>query len=236
MGEHFFSVIFYSFYIFEGNYIDFQRTLEVYGETANSNEFLFDGEKQINLHIGGGREIARLIHNYSAAWLSLVDHSRRVNEKLKENSLDEIQIFAAEYEDRLSTQLKDTFENIFVKDLRRYVQHKKVPVPILQFKMVRIDNLLSEIGKPVFEGGFSFEFNSQDIEDFNWNSNVKEYIKNNRTIPIGEIIDKHFSVMKDFYLWIQFRDHQLHPYAPDELREITFDTWKQEILKNSQPQ
>ncbi len=236
MEENFFSVIFYSFYIFEGNYIDFKRTLEIYAEATNSDEFLFDGERQINLHIGGGREIARLIHNYAAAWLSLVDHSRRVNEKLKGNNLAEIQKFATEYEDKLSSQLKNTFENTFIKDLRRYVQHKKVPIPTLQFKMVRIDDSLLESESPSFQGGFSFEFYSQNIEDFNWSSNVKEYIKNNRTIPIGEIIDTHFSVMKDFYLWIQFREHQLNPYAPDELRETTFDVWKQEIMKNIQPQ
>lgn len=225
MEENFFSVIFYSFYIFEGNYIDLKETLQMYAEATNSDGFLFDGERQINLHISGGREIARLIHNYAAAWLSLVDHSRRVNEKLKENNLVEIQKFAAEYEDKLSSQLKTTFENTFIKDLRRYVQHKKVPIPTLQFKMVRIADSLFESGSPSFQGGFSFEFYSQNIEDFDWSSNVKEYIKNNRTIPIGEIIDTHFSVMKDFYLWIHFRE-----------RETTFDVWKQEIMKNSQPQ
>jgi|GEM_PF-3423633 len=93
-----------------------------------------------------------------------------------------------------------------------------------------MDNSLSESGDPLFQGGFSFEFYSQNIEDFNWSSNVKEYIKNNKTIPIGEIIDIHFSAMKDFYLWIQFREHQLHPYAPDEIKETTFDVWKQKIM------
>ena len=135
----------------------------------------------------------------------------------------EIQKFATEYEDKLSSQLKNNFENTFVKDLRNYVQHKKVPIPTLQFKMVRIATSLLESGSPSFKEGFSFEFNSQDIEDFTWDSKVKEYIKNNRTIPFGEIIDKHFSVMKDFYLWIHSRE-----------RETTFDVWKQKIMKNSQ--
>lgn len=227
MGENFFSVIFYSFYILEGNYIEFTRIVERYIKAANSDEFLRDSEKHINLHITGGREIGRLIHNYVAAWLSLVDHTRVVHTKLKDHNSSDIRDFADEYELRLAEYLKDSFENVFVKDLRRYVQHKKVPVPALHFKMKRIENSVSESGDPLFEGGHSFEFSSKDIEDFNWSKKTREYIKNNKSIPIAQIIDKHFSIMKDFYLWIQFRDHQLHPYAPKEVTEITFEDWKQ---------
>ena len=226
MGENFFSVIFYSFYIFEGNYIEFKSTIESYGETANSDKFFGDSGKYIHLHISGGREIGRCIHNYSAAWLSLVDHTRRVHEKLKGHTLADIRDFGNEYEVRLAEYLKDTFENVFVKDLRNYVQHREVPVPTLQFKMRRIENLASESGNPLFEGGYSFEFNSKDLEGFKWSSRSKEYLNGNKSVPIVKIIDKHFSIMKDFYLWIQFRDHQLHPYAPREIKDITFEEWK----------
>jgi len=232
MGENFFSVIFYSFYILEGNYLEFKRTIERYMEAANSDEFLHDSKKYMNLHIAGGREIGRLIHNYVAAWLSLVDHTRRIHEKLKDHNSSDIQVFANEYEIRLTEHLKDTLENVFVKDLRRYVQHKEVPVPTLHFKIQRIENLLSESGEPLFELGHTFELDSNNIKDFNWSPKTKEYIKDNKSVPIGKIIDKHFSIMKDFYLWIQFRDHQLHPYAPIEIVENTFEDWKQRKLEN----
>ena len=230
MGENFFSVSFYSFYILEGNYIEFTRTIESYIKAANSDDFLRDSEKHINLHLAGGREIGRLIHNYVAAWLSLVDHTRIIHTKLKDHDSSKIRDFANEYELRLAEYLKDTFENVFVKDLRRYVQHKKVPVPTLHFKIKRIEHLLSESGEPLFKGGHSFEFNSKDIEDFNWSKKTKEYIESNRSVPIAQIIDKHFSIMKNFYLWIQFRDYQLHPYAPKEVTEITFEDWKKKKL------
>lgn len=228
MGENFFSVIFYSFYIFEGNYIEFKRTFDICIEAVNSDEFLSSSsEAQMNLGLDGSREIGRHIHNYAAAWLSLVDHTRVVHKKLKEHAKDNIRDFADEYEARLSEYLRDTFENIFVKDLRRYVQHKKVPVPTLHSKSKRIENLSSELGHPLSQESFSFEFNTKEIEDFDWSREPKEYIKSNRSIPIVEVIDKHFSIMKDFYLWIQFRDHQLHPYAPSEVRKVTFEEWKQ---------
>jgi hypothetical protein len=232
MGENFFSTIFYSFYIFEGNYIEFKKTIESYITMANSDGFLLNTEKQIDLHISGGREIGRRIHNYAAAWLSLVDHTRIVHKKLKDDKLVDIRDFAYEYESRLTKDLKDTFENIFVKDLRRYVQHKKIPVPTLHLKMCRIENLSPESETSLFEGGFSFEFNSKDIQDFNWSRQAKEYLQKNKSVPIVEIIDTHFSTMKDFYLWIQFRDHQLHPYASREIKEMVFNDWKQTILAN----
>ncbi|MBD2094849.1 hypothetical protein H6F90_06740 [Trichocoleus sp. FACHB-591] len=230
MGENFFPIIFYSFYIFEGNYIEFKRTIEDYLETANRDEFLSDNENHVSLHISGGREIGRRIHNYAAAWLSLIDHTRIVHGKLKDHTSADVRDFANAYEARLAEYLKDTFENVFVKDLRRYVQHKKVPVPTLYFKMHRIKNLSSESRPPLFKGGYSFEFNSKDIEDFNWSRQPREYIKSNKSVPIAKIIDKHFSIMKDFYLWIQFRDHQLYPYASSEVKEITFEEWKQKTL------
>jgi len=138
MGENFFSIIFYSFYIFEGNYIEFSRTIESYIKSANNEEVLGDSEHHINLHISGGREISRRIHNYSAAWLSLVDHTRRVRNKLKDHTSVDVRNFGDEYDIRLAECLKDTFENEFVKDLRNYVQHKEVPVPTLHFKIRRV--------------------------------------------------------------------------------------------------
>jgi len=216
MRKNFASVIFYSFYILEGNYIEFRRTLDAYMKEANSDNCLADNGKHISLHINGGREIGRRIHNYAAAWLSLVDHTRIISKKLTISSIDYIQAFAVEYEAKKNECLKDNFENLFIKDLRRYVQHKKVPVPTLQFKINSV------------QIGFLFEFNSNEIENFDWNSKVKTYIKSRSSVPISEIIDKHFFVMKEFYLWIEFREIQLDPYAPTELRETTFEIWKQQ--------
>jgi hypothetical protein len=229
MEENFFSVLFYSFYIFEGNYIEFKRTIESYIETANSEDFLDDNKKIVNLHINGGREIARRIHNYAAAWLSLVDHTRRVKEKLEKHRSVNYRDFANEYEARLNEYLKNTDENVFMKDLRKYVQHKKVPVPSLRFNIKRIENL-SESENFLVESSYSFEFNSKDIANFKWTGQSKQYLKNN-TVDIVKIIEKHFSIMKDFYLWIQFREHQLNSDVTT-VKEMTFEEWKQKIWES----
>jgi hypothetical protein len=216
MGENFFDVIFYSFYIFEGNYKDFKSTVHKFIKLAGSDEFL-DSQKSIELHIYGGRELARLIHNYAASWLSLVDHTRIIQTKIKSSKLKHLKEFSLEYEKRLSESLRDSFENRFIKDLRRYVQHKAVPVPTLQYRLAQTEHTQS------------FEFNSKDIQDFDWYSKVKDYIQNRRTVPIEKIIDQHFKTMKDFYLWVQFRDQQLHPYSSIEIQQMTFEDWKNNI-------
>ena len=182
----------------------------------------------MQLHIQGGRELGRLIHNYAAAWLSLRDHSRAIKKKLTEHDAEEVRNFAIEYDNKLSESLKESFENSFVGDLRRYVQHKAVPVPTLHFRLTRVnvDNSASE--PPLSEMSYSFEFDSEQIQDFDWSRTSKEYIRNNKSIPLEKIIDGHFTMMKEFYLWIQFRDHQLHPYASSSVKQSTFEEWKQQ--------
>ncbi|NET72759.1 MAG: hypothetical protein F6K62_18060, partial [Sphaerospermopsis sp. SIO1G2] len=73
----------------------------------------------------------------------------------------------------------------------------------------------------------SFEFNTKQIQDFDWSNLSKDYIKNNVSVPFEKIIDRHFDMMKEFYLWINFRDDQLNPYASSEIKQFTFEQWKQ---------
>lgn len=228
MGENFFSVIFYSFYILEGNYQDFKSTIQRYVKLTTNDEFILNDQKRMQLHIQGGRELSRLIHNYTAAWYSLVQHTQAIRRKLKEHEKEEIRNFTLEYESKLSESLKENFENLFVNDLRRYVQHKALPVPTLHFRMTRTSFADSASEPPLAEMGYSFEFSRKQIQDFDWKGIVKEYIRNNESIPLEKIIDGHFAMMKEFYLWIQFRDHQLHSYSPSSVKQSTFEEWKQQ--------
>ena len=205
MDEGFFPVFFYTLYVLEGNYLEFKASVKKYVDLGMKNEYQNDSSKLIELHINGGREIARHIHNYAAAAMSLVDHSRRAEGKLKEHSLECMRLFCNEYRSRLDVYLKDTLENKFVGDLRRYVQHRKIPVPTLQFKYERIDPQVSESGGVLCQETVSFQFHSKDIIDFDWSSKSRKYISENRLIPVAQIIDTHFTKVKDFYLWIQFR-------------------------------
>ncbi|NET73300.1 MAG: hypothetical protein F6K62_20900 [Sphaerospermopsis sp. SIO1G2] len=192
MSYKFCSIIFYSFHIFERNYHELKSTIQGYKNLIASDDFISNNENYMKLHIYGGRELSRLIHNYAAAWFSLVDHTRVIQRKLKESEEEEIRKFAIEYQNKLNESLKDSFENSFVKDLRNYVQHKAVPVPTLHWTMIRN---LSNSDTPLMDTDCSFEFNTKQIQDFDWSNLSKDYIKNNVSVPFEKIIDRHFDMM-----------------------------------------
>jgi len=196
MQEEFFSV---SFYIFECNYFQYKRTVEDYLEKLVK---LYENPSQpsqdhLTVSIRGSREIARFIHNYVAAADTVIEHSKRVSSDLNR------QEFSCEYENRMQN-LKRTFEYKFAYQLRQYVLHKKIPVPTITHTVVRIENALSESGHPLFQESYSFNFSSTNIEDRDiWRGTVKEYIRNHFSVPVEDILDRHFNMVKEFCLWIQ---------------------------------
>ncbi|ANV90658.1 hypothetical protein [Picosynechococcus sp. PCC 8807] len=232
MGENFFSVIYYSFYIFEGNYIELIEAFKSYSKLIEENQKnlnrLFE---PFGFTHHASRELARLLHNYATAWYSLKENTYAINNKLKKNKELDVRNFEYEYKKKLEESLKDSFENIFIADLRRYVQHKKMPVPTLHFRgnCSQEKTLIAE--KPVFDLEFKFEIISDDIRDFDWNSKIKKYLRENQSVPIIEIVEKHFLQMENFYLWIQFRDHQLHPSAQHDIKNATFEEYKKMKLE-----
>jgi len=226
MSNSFFGVNFYTFYILKFNYLEFESTLKKCLEATSGEEFLFSTEKQIELHINAGREIGRRIHNYAAAYLSVVDHSRGIYKHLSESESEHFQNFAKEYDAKRKEHFNNSFENVFVGDLRRYLQHKKVAVPVLLTRMERTKDLSSESSSNLFDISYSFEFNSKEIKDFKWSQKSKDYINRNRTIPIADIITRHFSAMKSFYQWVEFRDYQVRPVVADKIARATFEEWQ----------
>ena len=226
VSKSFFSVRFYTFYILKCNYLEFEATLKNFLESTRGDEFLFSAEKQIDLHINAGREIGRRIHNYAAAYLSVIDHSRGVYKHLSESKSEQFQDFAKEYDAKRKEHFSNSFENVFVGDLRRYLQHKKVAVPVLSTRMERIQDSSSESESNLFNISYSFEFKSNEIKDFKWSSQSRDYINQNRAIPIADIISQHFSTMKAFYQWFEFRDYQARPVVADEIKKATFEEWQ----------
>jgi len=204
MQKKFSSLIFYTFNILEGNYLQYKNTVEDHVRKARhycdfSN---IPPNSYISLRVNGNHEIIRCIHNYVAAAKALVDHSRRIRKQLGNSD------FTIEYDAKLDADVKNSLENLLVQALRNYILHRKATIPVIRFSESKLD--------------FSLEFDHNDLGDFSENLDneqnrqdpkIQEYVRNqilsHSSIPIGEIIDKHFSRIKEFYLWIKFREHQL---------------------------
>lgn len=215
MGEVFWTVVVHSFYVFERNYIDLKETIEYYISLTDSNSF--DAGRIIELNMIGGREVGRMIHNYLAAWFSLKEHTMAIKNKIPKNARAEIKEFGVEYQRKVDEVFKGNPENILIGDMRRYVQHRAPLIPNLSFKLL--------------EARSCFELNYERIKSFDWNSKSREYLGGRKNIPLQDLVDDHFLILKEFYLWIHFRDWQLHPYATNSMKCLDFETWKEQTQK-----
>lgn len=82
-------------------------------------------------------ELDRLLHNFAAAIFSLVEHTMRVVRHYNDVR------FRAEYE-RRKTEVVNSRCTAFIKDLRRYVQHYKLP-PIYQEVSLGLESFESKL-------------------------------------------------------------------------------------------
>ncbi|PHQ57245.1 MAG: hypothetical protein COC16_01455 [Lutibacter sp.] len=168
------------------NYNDFQNIL---------NENLTN-EKILRLAIGHNSpsynpdliNISRHFHNYISTYLSLTDHTRIIYRKLYEPYG-----FLPEYQGKVDMYFKNHKLSVFVKDLRQYIQHYKLPYLTSQIKR-----------NSVFEG-FSphLLIEVEDLLEFSsWNKLSKEFINENPDgVDLLLVVKTHYKHTKEFYDW-----------------------------------
>lgn len=221
---YFFDLISFSFYIYRGNYRDFLITFEKFSEYFKNIDIVSDKATYLTQNLVFSREITRMIYNYSASFSSLVDHTRRSKEKLEEHPLKRYRDFIEEYDTKLDSSVKNCFENIFIKDLRNYIQHKQVAVPSLI-----ASTQCNEKGQSI-DGisDFLWQIPSIQMQNYRgWKSKSKKYLQENEYIPIVEIFKSHFKIIENFYFWLQFRDSQLTTNTLKTLPEMSFEEYKE---------
>ncbi|NJM75900.1 MAG: hypothetical protein HC852_09075 [Acaryochloridaceae cyanobacterium RU_4_10] len=213
MEDNFSDFILRTLYIFEGNYWQFKHVFQDFSQLSISDEYMFDERKSLDLYFQASQEISRLFHNYVSAWFSQKEHTSVIHKKLKKSEKSYLREFAIEYQERLDKSIKKSTENIFINDLRRYIQHKAIP-PLCKIMTLNNDG-----------ASVSLCFDSDKIKDFDWKKESKEYILSRQNIHLDEIVDSHFCVVKKFHEWIYFRDLQLSPYNFTINKHMSFEEW-----------
>lgn len=139
-------------------------------------------------------EIMRRLHNFVAAVLSLIDHARVMTNELY--SKQEFPDYKSEVESRF---VKNPLAQ-FVKDLRQYAQHYKLPG--VDFKMRMTDGVLFR----------NLILRKQDLSKFaGWSSAAKRYLLNAPSeIDLREVVESYAEVVRDFYAWMGERQTQIH--------------------------
>lgn len=206
LNPSFFHVIYYSFHTLEGNYIELRETIKQYLTLAASDEALQSSEKYMEISLGGSREIPRRFHNYVASWYSIREHSYRILKKIERSELKQSSAFVDEYKNQVSLYFKNSIENKFVQELRNYTQHNQLPIPSLTIKMSRDEEEKLNLS-------YSFTLSCDELlQRGEWSSTSKIFLQNQKkSFALDDLIEKHFYLTKDFYLWIRFRESQLNP-------------------------
>jgi hypothetical protein len=208
-----------TYYIFNKNFIDLTSLIEKQIEPKNS----------IRLRESANRkeleslqfETIRLLHNYIAAALSLIDHTRIFVNELYDTDKN----FLKEYQDKIH----ETFINdplcVFVKSFRQYVQHFQTPLISTVTNLTDKPELLNTRITISKEMLLSFS---------GWKSLAKAYIDSlNKELDVYEMAINYNEVVKTFYNWFQKRQLEIHKSEFEEMHNIKerlFDAEIEELL------
>jgi hypothetical protein len=150
-----------------------------------------------------GYEVICRIHNYVAAVLSLLDHTRNLYKKLYKGT----DLFP-EYQERIDTDFKNNPLSKFVQDLRRYFQHYKSPIIMFTTTVDSNEHFIVTISIPL-----------DDLMVFkDWSAPAKEYLSTfQEKVDVLEIASAYRDTVIAFYNWFRSRQEEIHA---DELKEL----------------
>jgi hypothetical protein len=186
--------------LFEGNYQQLADSLEYFSDAERSFELEQAGHEKLKVHFQS--EVVRLIHNFVAAALSLVDHTRIHYRKLYGEGE------FPEYRDRLGEAFADDQLANFVKGLRQYFQHFGLPHIYFETAWSR-DN-------PIFLR--TVRLRNRELQDFDWKQKAREFLlSQSEDIDLFLLVKTYHEKVVQFYEWFQGRQEEIHA---DQFAEV----------------
>jgi hypothetical protein len=186
----------YTFYVFEQNFIDFEKVVDAYTEEIYEQGIAaFDlniGQHQIQKFELLRKETARLLHNYLSAWFSLREQIYAAEKSLANAPL------LSEIKLKKGDIFSDNLENSFIQGLRNYTQHRSLP-------LMKLESSVSfDLDQPDFEIDHSLYLDTTELLKWDgWQTSAKQYLGDNpEKIPINEIVKRNFLDIKNFNSWL----------------------------------
>ena len=153
-----------SLYIFNQNYAELNAMIEFLANNPEAEKFM-DARNRDRLN-NLLDEAIRLLHNFVAAAMSLVDHTRNIYDKLYSKTGN-----FPDYQERINIEFANDPLVQFVHCLRQYCQHYKAPNISIKFSWKTGDEKLK---KTIF-------LLKNDLKAFDsWNANAKKVFGFNR--------------------------------------------------------
>jgi len=135
------------------------------------------------------REFLRLIHNFLSSIFSLVEHTYAFRKDLDNQELNKF------YDEKLK-ELRLNECITFLKDLRTYTQHYKLPFVSAKLSFTATN---PKKGEGVSEQKLILDKDNL-LKWERWNSSSKKYLKKqDKEIDIKNIVEEYHSLIKTFY-------------------------------------
>ncbi len=189
-----------SIFIFSGNFEELMKTIELYKSPSSFVLHDVRNREELNQFF---KEVTRLLHNYLASAMTLVDHTRiLVKELYAEEKF-------AEFYDEYGFKIKEVFaENSlhqFIQGLRNYIVHKELPMvgSILNLNEINA-NLIVDL--------------SELRKNFDWSKYAKQYLNaRDDDEKLETLVSDYFNLVYEFHKWFYSRQLEIHA---EEFREI----------------
>lgn len=186
-----------SIYIFDTNYAELRRIIESLTDDPNG-QLLTAAKNRDKLH-NKQIDVLRRLHNFVAATQSLVEHTRRLHDKLYGNS----GIFP-EYQEQVNARFVNDPLSQFVQRLRQYCQHYKAPDIGIRVSVQRVEGRFVE-RRTVF-------LDLDTLREFDgWNAPAKLYMMDlSEEVDVLGVVTQYRDKVIEFYRWFQSRQYEIH--------------------------
>jgi len=209
--------------IFQANYKELNNAALLY--CKNPKSLLLLAPKNRFKLATYQKEIIRLLHNYIASAISLIDHARILyNELYKTNNL------FPDYPIEIKKRFAENPLAIFVVSLRQYILHFKNPI--------------IRTGMHLTPNSFSapLTLSRRNLEEFSgWKPKAKEFLNTQGdSVDLLKLIDEYYNLVMDFYKWFFRRQQEIHSEQfkkvetkQKELQQVAIPDLLETILPNT---
>jgi len=203
-----------SYRVFNGNYRELIKEI-VKSEKIDLFELTHskNGKKKLQRY---QLEITRCLHNYLASALTLIDNTR------KQTKVQDNKTFQDEVDLRIKEHFIDNSTVIFIKDLRQFTQHYKMPQVSTTTSFSRTDD--DELDKET-----KLWITTTHLAGFEWKAASRKIIEDHpKGVEIKEIINDYFELVSSFQKWYEKRQKSLLK------SELAYISKQEKILKKDQ--
>ena len=151
--------------IFKDNYQELIETLDFHNNPVNDQTIWKNPRQRDKIHW----TLIRRIHNFLSSAISLVDHTRIHKNKINWNVT-----FNKAYQDKIDKEFKSWPVHNFIKDLRHFILHYKVPLIYSHRHFEKKEKLNREHKLTPIT---TVRFKIKDILDFDWDKKSREYLE-----------------------------------------------------------